>query len=541
MKIIKKHLAQTEYFIRKSRQARIELPLGLFIIFFLTFLCMLADIELIGDIASFSKYYEQWNLNGILLFLLWLTAGSIIYTLRRFSDNKHLTRYIAKLAYYDRLTGLPNRTMAFEHLTQKIQSDNSHNLRLAVLFIDFDNLKNVNDQYGHTAGDELIYKVSELINRQMTPNDMLCRIGGDEFLCFMDLGEGRNHLDDVIKKLVACQKTSIMVENHLVTVQFSIGVALYPEHGKTAESLIQAADTAMYLVKTTGKSDCAVFDQDVGSSMRRRRYLENSLRNADFDKEISVLFQPQINATSHEIVTYEVLARWYHDDELINPGEFVDVAEHIGIIRLIDLCVLRKAIHAVKAHLPENVMVSVNISAVEFNQEGFISDIQSILLELDFPAYRLELEITETALISNFDVLTRKLYELKALGIKVAIDDFGVGYSSLARLKDLQVDKLKIDRSFITEIEVDEKQQALVNAIVALAENLKLTVVVEGVENQSQLEILQDYGCEIIQGFYFCRPIDIKAAAQFKLPDFNPLKRSATKHDCFSSVVALQK
>lgn len=526
MKRIKQHLSQTDVFSNKNRQARIELVAGLLVLSLITALCISADIELVESFYHFTRAYESMDLDEILLFILWLALGSIFYAVRRFSDHKELTRYVAELAYHDRLTGLANRTMAFEHLAFKIKSDRSHQMQLAVLFIDFDNLKSVNDQCGHAAGDELIYKVANLLKNQISSDDMLCRIGGDEFLCFVDLNRGRSYLDELLKKLMSCQKQPFMIEGQLLSVQFSVGVSLYPEHGTSAEALIQAADTAMYHVKSKGKSNFSIFDQDLGACMKRRRYLENSLRNADFDREISVLFQPQINTSSSDIVTYEVLARWYHEGELINPSEFVDVAEQLGTIRFIDLCVLNKAIKETKIHLPDHAMISINISVVEFNQEQFVSDIRSILSEHNFPPHRLELEITETALVSDFDVVANKLSELKALGIKVAIDDFGVGYSSLARLKDLHVDKLKVDRSFITDIETNDKQQAVVNVILALAHHLKLSVVIEGVETRDQLEVLQGFGCETIQGFYFCRPIGVDAASKFKVPSqkvLNPL------------------
>ncbi|GLS27641.1 putative bifunctional diguanylate cyclase/phosphodiesterase [Marinibactrum halimedae] len=513
-------LPKMQAFRTQKKSAKLDFWIGFGIALLGTAVSILLELDVAENLYTLSRNHESWELDEIILLIFWLGIGAIIYSIRRVQDIKSLNNTIAMQAYYDPITHLPNRIMAFEYLSHTLLKASNQNSKLAVMFIDLDNFKVINDTHGHATGDKLILSVSKTINTLLHSKDLLCRIGGDEFLCILDLSQKKDHLNDVLNDIINSQKMPITVSEKRLMVNYSVGVALYPDHGHIASHLVQAADTAMYHVKSSGKGGFQLYTEELGQALRFRREIEEYLRQANFDQELYLVFQPQIDLHRQRIQAYEVLVRWHHSGQDISPNDFISIAEDMGIIRHIDRWVLKKAIEQTQSWLPDDTRLSVNISAVEFNQHDLIPYIKKTLDEYQFSAKKLELEITETALISDFKTVYTKLKELNDLGITIAIDDFGVGHSSLARLKDLPFHKLKIDRSFITEIQSDEKQKSIVKAIVGLAYYLELDTIVEGVESQQQVEILQALGCYVFQGHHFSKPLKSNEALLFSPSKF---------------------
>ena len=528
MERLDQFLKNTQAFRDKQKSATLELILIISIVIIVTVLTLLFEIELVEWFYDLTREHEDWDLDELLLFILWLSVGSIIYTIRRMSDIKSLTRQIALQAYYDPITHLPNRVMAFEYLEHLVKKAEKSSKSIAVIFIDFDNFKTVNDTYGHSVGDELIQNVGSRLNLLLAKGDMLCRLGGDEFIGILDLSQEEDHLHEVLRSMLKSQTEPVHTSVKKIKVNLSIGISLYPMHGKNVVELIQAADTAMYQVKKSGKAGYEIFNFKIGNQIRSRKELEDNLRQANFDKEFDLVYQPQINTLTNKIIAYECLIRWRKNDKILLPSEFLKVAEEIGLIQKIDWWVFRKAIQETKSWLPKDTRLAINVSSALLKEEKLVSAIQQVLDKHKLPAQQIELEITEDVLVSGERFIYQKLNDLKQLGVFTAIDDFGVGCSSLSRLKDLQVNKLKISRSFISHINLEQKPKNIIKIISSLAQHLELELVIKGVEFRGQLDSLKQLGCHVIQGFYFCKPMKAELISRF---DQVPTKENFQGYD----------
>ncbi|WP_407899386.1 putative bifunctional diguanylate cyclase/phosphodiesterase [Ferrigenium sp. UT5] len=448
-------------------------------------------------------------------------SGTVCNYVSVFTDISKLKSTQAELdflAHHDPLTGLPNRPLLLSRLQHSMEIAQRNKQNLALLMIDLDRFKDVNDSFGHLAGDELLRTVTVRLLSQSREIDMVCRFGGDEFAVLLeqvaDAADAARVASDIIQDLSEPCRLANGVE---VRIGASIGISLFPGYGTTPEQMLQQADSALYQAKTEGRGRFEYFTESLTSAARERIDLEVRLRRAVSQGELRVYYQPQVDIGSGRIVGAEALVRWQDPAEgLIPPARFIHVAESCGLIGAIDDWVLRETCRQGQcwreAGLPP-LTLAVNLSAYQFLQGDIGDTVARVLSETGFAASQLELELTESALMQREVESIGILNRLKTLGVQLAIDDFGTGYSSLAYLKMFPLDILKIDKRFIDDVPLHRDDMEIVAAIVAMGHSLRLKVLAEGVENRSQLDFLRDQGCDLFQGYLTSQPVP---AAEFE-------------------------
>jgi diguanylate cyclase (GGDEF)-like protein/PAS domain S-box-containing protein len=441
-----------------------------------------------------------------------------IWYFRDITDRKVAEERVQFLAYYDALTGLPNRALLQDRLTKALAGARRRKDKLALLFLDLDRFKTINDSLGHSVGDLLLQQVAERLKKWARELDTVARLGGDEFLIVLttvkDVADAAVAADRIVKSMTA----GFVVQGHPLNISCSLGISIFPEHGEDSETLIKNADAAMYSAKENGRNNFRFFTEEMNAQVVERLTLENSLRRALDKRELFLVYQPQMDIATGRITGLEALLRWQHPElGLVPPNRFIRIAENSGLIMPIGEWVLRTACSQAREWQDEGlpaVPVAVNVSAVQFRQEGFCELIRRVLDETRLAPEYLELELTESLLLSSADVTLSVLQELKAMGLKLAIDDFGTGYSSLSYLKQFPVSKLKIDRSFVRDIAVNPDDAAITTAIISMARSLHLKVIAEGVEDEAQMSFLRAHQCDEIQGYYFSKPLPADKCAE---------------------------
>jgi diguanylate cyclase (GGDEF)-like protein/PAS domain S-box-containing protein len=446
--------------------------------------------------------------------------GSFLYYVgaaENITEHKCLEERVQFLAYYDALTGLPNRTLLQDRLTKALASARRRKDKVALLFLDLDGFKTVNDSLGHSVGDIVLKEVAERLKKWAREQDTVARVGGDEFLVVLTAIKDISDAAVAAERLMDAITAEFVVQGHFLGISCSIGISIFAEHGRDGETLIKNADAAMYCAKESGRNNFRFFTKDMNAQAVERLTLENSLRLALGRGELFLVYQPQMEIATGRITGLEALLRWQHPElGLVPPDNFIRIAENSGLIMPIGEWVLRTACSQARKWQDEGLLavpVAVNVSAVQFRQAGFCELIRRVLHETGLAPQYLELELTESLLLSNADVMFSVLQELKAMGLKLAIDDFGTGYSSLSYLKQFPVGKLKIDRSFIRDIAVNPDDAAITTAITSLAKSLNLKVIAEGVEDEAQMTFLRAHQCDEIQGYYFSKPLAVDKVA----------------------------
>ncbi|HEX4593418.1 MAG TPA: EAL domain-containing protein [Bryobacteraceae bacterium] len=430
-------------------------------------------------------------------------------------ENTLLYERLAFQAQHDTLTGLPNRLLFQDRVQQALQLARRHHKKAAVVWIDLDRYKQINDTLGHRIGDELLSEVARRLKCTLRESDTAARVGGDEFTVLAHDINSSADAETVAAKITEALSKPMVLAGHAVTVAASMGVSLFPDHGEDPIVLLRNADLAMYSAKREGGNRHHLFRPALGDTMQRRLQIEEQLRTALEHQEFSLEFQPLLNRNGH-LDAMEALLRWTNPVlGRVSPAEFIPVAEEIGLILAIGEWVTESACRHGAEWLRagyEIPRIAVNVSAVQIIEKGFAPMVERVLKLYGFPAAKLELEITETALMNNLDRALEQIELLRQLGVRFAIDDFGTGYSSLSQLRTLPVDCVKIDRSFIKDLAPQGSgSTTLVRGIIGLAHNLELQVVAEGVETQEQLTLLQSMGCDINQGFFLYRPMPREA------------------------------
>jgi diguanylate cyclase (GGDEF)-like protein len=427
------------------------------------------------------------------------------------TERKKLTEYVNHLAHHDQLTGLPNRVLLDDRMRQSIQRAKRNRQKVAVLMVDIDYFKRINDSLGHAAGDSMLDAVAKKLCAAVRQTDTVARMGGDEFVIVMPEFRDEKDAERCAEAIIQKVATPTMVGNREVNVTVSVGLCIFPDCANDADSLLKNADAALYEAKESGRNTFHVFNQSMIVATADKLEFELDLRHALMNGELSLHYQPQVSCVTGEVIGVESLLRWTHPRRgPIPPSQFIQLAESTGLIVPIGEWSIRTACHEGKKlqdALGRELVIAVNLSPRQFRQKNLASLVELALRESGLPARSLEIEITEQTLMSNSTTTNETLVQLRKLGVKIAIDDFGTGFSSFSYLLQYEVDRLKIDRSFVNRSADDPNAAAIVRAIISMAHGLNLKVVAEGVETNDQLSFLLRRRCDEAQGFYFGKPV----------------------------------
>jgi diguanylate cyclase (GGDEF)-like protein/PAS domain S-box-containing protein len=444
-------------------------------------------------------------------------AGNLLYyegTVEDITIRKNYENNLEYQATHDLLTGLPNRNMLNDRLQQCINFANRYKNKMAVAFLDLDQFKLINDSMGHEVGDQLLLIMAERLSSCIREIDTVVRLGGDEFVILISNIDNLNSLTTSIKRILTSVAEPCVINKLDYTVTCSIGISIYPEDGIKPSTLLKNADSAMYKAKKSGRNNYQVFTQELNEALTERVMIEYKLRLALERDEFHLYYQPKLDFSTGLICGAEALIRWKpSNEELIEPNRFIQIAEETGLIEKLGEWVITtacKKAKELKEKLGYSLPIAVNVSPRQFRQANLAQTIKKILDTTQLDPDCLELEITESTLIDDAAKFIETLHSLKMIGVKLAIDDFGTGYSSLAYLKDFPIDRLKIDRAFVSSLEKEPNNEAILKAIVVVGQNLKKKVVAEGVETKYQYEYLKSIGCDELQGYYFKKPLPEK-------------------------------
>ena len=445
-------------------------------------------------------------------------------------DQSH--KHLMKLANQDVLTGLYNRRLFMEHLDYSLELTKKNDHKLTLLFIDLDGFKLINDTNGHYIGDKVLIDVAQRIRDSVRESDLVYRLGGDEFTIILSNVNDIADYKTVAENLVQSICKPYYIESQELYLSASIGVSIFPDHGQSVDLIVNAADAAMYQVKTEGKNNYLCFSQNMLLEINHCKQLKNDLRNAVTNNELFLFYQPKIDLATETLVGCEALVRWQHPSKgVISPVEFIPLAEEMGYIIDIGLWVLQTVSAQIVDWRKRNIdiqQVAINLSGSQLAPSESLNNIFNILAENPFPSSMLEFELTESVIMGHKSSgALQSLMRLQECGHNISIDDFGTGYSSLSYLKHLPIDTLKIDRSFIIDVIEREDEQAIVKAILALADSLGLKTVAEGVETKAQLDFLKACGCDQVQGYYYAEPLSVEDMEVFAEKHFYVKNKSA--------------
>jgi diguanylate cyclase (GGDEF)-like protein len=429
-------------------------------------------------------------------------------SLKRIDHEKDRFEYQAT---HDALTDLPNRILLFDRLDQCIKSAERNHRKIAVVFIDLDYFKEINDSLGHSIGDQVLVQVTQRMMALKRSSDTLARLGGDEFCLILN---DVNTIDDISKILVQRMeivKEPFEIEGKTLYLGMSMGVSIFPDDGKDTDTLLKNADAAMYKAKDDGRNTYAFYNQKMTEKAFERIFLETALREGISKKELIVYYQPQVDIVANKVIGMEALVRWVHPTMgMITPDQFIPLAEDTGMIVQLDRMVMEMAISQVSQWREAGIFsgfLSLNLAVKQLEDPSFVDFFKALLAEQKFPTDAIEFEVTESQIMNKPEASIGVLQKISDLGVRLSVDDFGTGYSSLAYLKKLPIQKLKIDRSFIKDLPTDNEDIAISKTIIGLGDNLNLDVIAEGVETKDQVEFLLQNGCNKIQGYYYSKPI----------------------------------
>ncbi|MEW9698762.1 EAL domain-containing protein [Paenibacillus sp. SI8] len=435
---------------------------------------------------------------------------------KNITERKQAEDLIQYMAYYDALTDLPNRRLFERKVMMHLNEADRQQTKIAILYLDLDGFKFINDSLGHGVGDQVLKEVAVRLKRSTREPDTIGRMGGDEFTICLPHVRSDADVQPITDRILQELRQPFQLQGNDFYLTASIGVAFYPDHGHHAEMLMHNADTALYKVKELGKNHMKIYSQSMNEEAIRRQQLESELHKALERNEFVVHYQPQIDVQTNTIIGMEALVRWNHPTRsLLYPGDFIGIAEETGLIVPIGTKVLEIAcIQGKKWHDQgfNDLRIAVNLSQIQLRQNNLIETVERILLQTGLPPSSLELEITESIAMHNADLVVTQLNQLVELGIQISIDDFGTGFSSLSYLSKFPIHRLKIDRSFITNIS-NRSESAIISSIVGLAQNLNLSVIVEGVETELQRSVLPQLGCNEMQGYLFSKPVPADVCA----------------------------
>ncbi|WP_044895302.1 putative bifunctional diguanylate cyclase/phosphodiesterase [Bacillus alveayuensis] len=486
------------------------------------------------DQKFYEKMWEEIKTNGFWkgeiwnkrkdgeLFVEWLTISSVkdqegnvsnyIAIFSDITEHKQNVEQLKRLAHYDILTGVPNRYLFTKRLKSLIQTSRKYHQQFALLFLDLDRFKNINDTLGHHIGDLLLQKAAQRLKGILRKQDTIARIGGDEFVIILPNLKHIREAIHIAERIIESLKASFWLNGQEVYISTSIGISFYPYDGEDIETLVRNADRAMYEAKKSGRNHFELYHNELHINDKETLLLENALRKAIDCNELQLHYQPQMDTQTKQICGVEALLRWKHPKMgFVSPGKFIPIAEESGLIAPISDWVLRQACEDLKKlHLDyPHLKMSINISSIYFQQADFMKKLQSVIEAANIHSRLLELELTESTIMPNAEQSIERLVKLKLLGLKIAIDDFGTGFSSLSYLHRFPIDILKIDQSFIKHVSSYQDDASIVTAIIKMAHDLRLQVIAEGVETNKQFKFLQKQGCDYVQGYYVSKPLPL--------------------------------
>ena len=470
----------------------------------------------LDDDASVERAYEVGAIDFITKPIKWAVLK---HRVKSVVAKVIAERKVQLLAYRDALTSLPNRLLFADRLEQAVIRSERSKTSMALMLVDIDDFKLVNDSFGHDAGDKLIKAVGELISKSLRRADTIARLGGDEFAIIIEGIEGPDDAISIADNLTTILEHNVRLDDQETYTSASIGIAVFPDDGKDARTLLKNADTAMFRAKENGRHCFQFYKPEMSVSAMERLDLENSLKAAFENDEFLIHYQPVIDLHKNEVVGVEALLRWQHPDKgMIQPSDFIDVIEDCGLIVPLGEWLINSVCRQIKvwqdAGLKEQ-NVSINLAPRQFKEQDLVALFTQAMAENGIDASSLSLEITERTLIDNVGEVDKTLKKLRAMGMKILLDDFGTGYASLAYLKEFPVDIVKIDRAFITGIPENEADSQIVDAIAGLTRGLKLSLLAEGVENERQLDVLKGMGCQYAQGYYWSKALPGDEYEQF--------------------------
>jgi diguanylate cyclase (GGDEF)-like protein len=469
-----------------------------------------ADLK--AMIARGESFHTCIELPGGRVIDIWnspMPDGGWVATHEDITERRRAEKIIAHMAHHDSLTDLPNRVLFQERLAQMLAGGSGR--RVAVFYLDLDNFKAVNDTLGHQFGDELLKLVARRLRGCVQENITVARVGGDEFAVILPDVAALDDAERLARSICQAIRDPCDLFGHIVITETSIGIAVAPDNGSQSDQLLKNADMALYRAKADGRGTFRFFEAGMDASIKARRALENALREALAEGQFTLHYQPIVNLDDNRITCCEALIRWQHPERgMVSPGEFIPVAEEMGLIVAIGEWVLRQACSDATTW-PGNTKVAVNLSPIQMLNPRLVPVVIGALASAGLPASRLELEITESVLMQNTEATVAALHQLRHLGVKISMDDFGTGFSSLSYLRRFPFDKLKIDRCFISDLSPhDQSGIAIVRSVAALAKTLGMITTAEGVETAEQVELVRKIGCTEVQGFYFGRPQPLK-------------------------------
>lgn len=439
-----------------------------------------------------------------------MDMGGFVVVVEDVTTARLASREIERMAHFDMLTGLPNRVQFHNKLASALKGKPRAGWQTALLSVDLDQFKEVNDTRGHPTGDELLCLVAQRLRQCVHGADLVARFGGDEFQVLVNIPDDGHTVGVIAQRIIDTLSANYTIDGNIITIGASVGIAQSPRHASDADELLRCADMALYRAKAGGRGAYRVFESEMDTTMRRKREVEHHLRQAILHEEMELHYQPVVDARTGKIVAVEALARLRHPtEELISPAEFIQVAEETGLIVRLGSWVLRRACRDAMAW-PEHIRVAVNFSAKQFVMgHNVAADIRDAIKETGLAPERLEVEITESTIFEAKDALNQ-LREISASGVKISLDDFGTGYSSLSYLRQFPVDKIKIDRSFAIDI-TSRESQAVIGSVSVLAQLLNVELVIEGIEERSQIEAIKPWNVRLVQGYVFSRPVPLAA------------------------------
>jgi len=460
------------------------------------------NLEQYTSLVSISKIGNEYG-----------NVTNYVVIARDITKQKNQEKEIHSLAFYDALTALPNRRLFENHLHDSLSRAKRHEEKIAIIFMDMDNFKVINDSYGHKVGDKFLQEVTSRIKDAIREEDTLSRIGGDEFVLLLEEVNGIEDAAHAAERIIEQVRKPFNIEKNEFYSAVSLGISIYPDDSEHYDTLLEYADKAMYHVKNSGKNNFEFYNSSMNQKAVERLQLEHELSFAQKRNELELHYQSKTNLETMQVTCMEALVRWRRPNHgLMAPSGFIPIAKQSDIIISIGSWVLHEACSQTKRLNDDghNLSVSVNISTRQISDDNFVNLISGVLKQYNLDGKYLELEITESALLKDADLIMKKIDKVRAMGVKFSIDDFGIGYSSMNTLKELKIDKIKIDEKFIKDITTNSNDKAITAAIIALAHNLNIEVVAEGVETTDQVNTLKELGCNIVQGYLFSVPATIK-------------------------------